>query len=693
VGSIGTCAASLGPENLCDSLTKIGRVSAPQFVPAYRPDIDGLRAIAVVAVVLFHAFPSSLPGGFAGVDMFFTISGFLITGLLLRDHARGAFSLRHFYARRIQRIFPALALVLVACMGAGWLVLTADELAALGTFTSGGAAFLSNFLLWRASGYFDTAADTKPLLHLWSLGIEEQFYLVWPLLLWWWFRWPQRLGLWMGACVLASLAYSLWAVRVDAVMAFYSPLPRLWELGVGGLLAYALWRNPQLLQRYRSVAAYLGALLVALGLVLLDKGAAFPGWWALLPTLGTVLLIFSGDASWLGRRVLSSKALVAVGLISYPLYLWHWPLLSFARILLAETPPAEVRAALVAASVVLAWLTYRWVERPIRFGGRLDGRFDGHAGGHAGGLARWKVPTLCSVMLLVFLAGYVLTANHGFKSRHHARLNADPATMVNGADRSNLLADCLLAPSERVLFEWCMRDQKPVSAYVVLGDSKGESLFFGLSRETAGPRGWRLLGPVQHVAGDAAPLSRVSYQAVEQDPNVEVVVFANALRGMFALDPQSGFVRTEVPDADIEHHVETYSRAFARFARAGKRSVFVVDNPSLPDPNSCVSGAMTGIPLLSQLLVRRANPYCTVRYTDHLQGTRAYQEFVQRLKVRNPDVLVFDPTPLLCDIPANVCTITEGRNFLYSYGDHISDYASSKIARQLLAQLFPAAQQ
>jgi peptidoglycan/LPS O-acetylase OafA/YrhL len=215
-------------------------VVSPKNLPSYRPDIDGLRAIAVVAVVTYHAFPDWLPGGFAGVDMFFVISGFLITGLLLRDQAQNTLSLRDFYARRIKRIFPALALVLSVCMAVGWLMLTSEEFSALGMYTSGGAAFANNFLFWRASGYFDTAADTKPLLHLWSLGIEEQFYLVWPLLLWLLFRKPRWLGAGMVLCLAVSLVYSLWAIRADAVLAFYSPLARLWELVLGGVLAYGL---------------------------------------------------------------------------------------------------------------------------------------------------------------------------------------------------------------------------------------------------------------------------------------------------------------------------------------------------------------------------------------------------------------------------------------------------------------------
>jgi hypothetical protein len=256
--------------------------------------------------------------------------------------------------------------------------------------------------------------------------------------------------------------------------------------------------------------------------------------------------------------------------------------------------------------------------------------------------------------------------------------------MVNGADRHQLEAECLIGPDSRALFEWCMRDRKARISYAVLGDSKAESLFFGLARETTGPNGWRLLGAVHHVNGEDAAVNQAAYRSIEQDPDLKVVVFANALRGMFPVNKQTGFIDVDVSDADIDRNVATYSRVFERFAQAGKRSVFVLDNPSLPDPNSCVSGEMTSIPLLKQVLLRRANRYCTLRYTDHLEGTHAYRRFVERLQQRNPDVLVFDPTPLLCDIAGNQCTISEGRNFLYSYGDHISDYASSKISRQLL---------
>ena len=230
---------------------------------AYRPDIDGLRALAVLFVLLFHAFPSLLPGGFVGVDVFFVISGYLITGLILRDLESGQFSLRHFYARRVRRIFPALCLVMAVSLGYGWLVLTAGEYQQLGRHVASGAAFLANFMFWREAGYFDNAADTKPMLHLWSLGIEEQFYMVWPPLLWlWWRRWRALSWLVIPLAGL-SLGYSLHLAGRDLVADFYSPLTRFWELLLGAWLVY-MARSGRLGGGFwSSFAGPLGLLLVS----------------------------------------------------------------------------------------------------------------------------------------------------------------------------------------------------------------------------------------------------------------------------------------------------------------------------------------------------------------------------------------------------------------------------------------------
>ena len=204
----------------------------------YRPDIDGLRAIAVLSVVAFHAFPSWIRGGFIGVDVFFVISGYLISTIIFENLDKGTFSFSEFYSRRIRRIFPALLLVLIACFAFGWFALLADEYKQLGKHIAAGAGFISNFILWNESGYFDNSADAKPLLHLWSLGIEEQFYIVWPLLLW--FVWKRKFNLLTITIVLAvaSFILNLKGVKQDMVATFYSPQPRFWELLCGSLLAW-----------------------------------------------------------------------------------------------------------------------------------------------------------------------------------------------------------------------------------------------------------------------------------------------------------------------------------------------------------------------------------------------------------------------------------------------------------------------
>jgi peptidoglycan/LPS O-acetylase OafA/YrhL len=361
--------------------------------PKYRADIDGLRAVAVLSVLGFHAYPGWVRGGFIGVDIFFVISGFLISTIIFQGLTNGHFSFSDFYARRIRRIFPALATVLLFALIAGWFVLYPDEYRQLGKHVIGGAGFISNFVLWRESGYFDSAAETKPLLHLWSLGIEEQYYIVFPLLAW--LAWKRRFNLLTVIVLIATLSFVLNVayVRKDPVWTFYQPQTRIWELMIGALLALLVLDRSGYIKKvqagiaglltkliYREDAqvhpdavlanakAWLGVLFLTVAMWRITRDSHFPGTWALAPTLGAALLIWAGPQALLNRSVLSNPVLVWIGKISYPLYLWHWVILVYLRILASETPSLAVRTGGLVAAVVLSWLTYRFIEKPLRFG-------------------------------------------------------------------------------------------------------------------------------------------------------------------------------------------------------------------------------------------------------------------------------------------------------------------------------------
>ncbi|VWX60523.1 O-acetyltransferase OatA [Burkholderiales bacterium 8X] len=342
--------------------------ASPLAHPKYRPDIDGLRAIAVLSVVGFHAFPQWVRGGFIGVDIFFVISGYLISTIIFGSLAGAGFSYREFYARRVRRIFPALLVVLATVIAFGWYVLLADEFRQLGKHVVSSAAFVVNLVLWGEAGYFDTVAETKPLLHMWSLAVEEQFYIFWPLILGLAFRTRGRkLWLWIvGATVVSFLINVIFLHRYPTAT-FYSPISRVWELAAGALLAHrSMTRAPHRTALRRELRSIGGLALLVLGLSLITRNKAFPGFWAILPVLGTYLCISAGPGAWLNRHLLGAKPMVWVGLISYPLYLWHWPLLAYLRIVEGAEPERNHRIAAVVAAFVLAWLTYWFVERRLR---------------------------------------------------------------------------------------------------------------------------------------------------------------------------------------------------------------------------------------------------------------------------------------------------------------------------------------
>jgi peptidoglycan/LPS O-acetylase OafA/YrhL len=344
---------------------------APDTSHKYRPDIDGLRAIAVLSVVSYHAFPSALTGGFVGVDVFFVISGFLITSILIGDIETHSFSPLTFYARRIRRIFPALAVCLAAVLIYGSFALMPSEFALLGKHVFLAATFLSNVGLWYEAGYFDTAANFKPLLHLWSLGVEEQFYILWPIILWISFRAKANTILVIAFLFLLSFTVNI-SLSKDVTSAFYLPIGRFWELLAG---AAAVWLvGIELSSRVRlwlSVAGITAIFAAAAGFT---PDMRFPGWLALLPALGTFIIILAGPAALVNNHVLSRPVLVRIGLLSYPLYVWHWPLISFAYVVRQGKPPTPLLAGLlIGCAFLLAWITFRFVEKPVRlrFGDRL----------------------------------------------------------------------------------------------------------------------------------------------------------------------------------------------------------------------------------------------------------------------------------------------------------------------------------
>lgn len=338
----------------------------------YRPEIDGLRAFAIISVVLFHAFPSFLRGGFVGVDVFFVISGYLISSIIFKGLESGDFSFAEFYRRRVRRIFPALLLVLLVCFAVGWFSLMATDLKMLGKHMAGGIGFVQNIVLYREDGYFDTSSELKPLLHLWSLGVEEQFYILFPVLAWGLWRWRAALLPVVVGLALLSFFAGVAKLEKNPSAVFYIPQYRFWEILFGSLIAYFSIFHARTFARLREssvmpgLCALLGMALLLASVLLINEERAFPGYWALMPVSGSALMIIAGPRAWLNRVLMANPLLVWIGLISYPLYLWHWVVITYVRIISADELSVPVGLLAVLASVLLAFLTFRYVESPIR---------------------------------------------------------------------------------------------------------------------------------------------------------------------------------------------------------------------------------------------------------------------------------------------------------------------------------------
>ncbi|MDF8333504.1 acyltransferase family protein [Novosphingobium sp. HBC54] len=462
----------------------------------YRPEIDGLRAVAVVPVILFHAGLGPFHGGFAGVDVFFAISGFLITRLLVADLQAGAFSIAGFYERRVRRILPALFLVMVACVPFAWAWLLPSQLDDFGKSLVAVCLFASNVLFWREQGYFGADTALKPLLHTWSLAVEEQFYIAFPLLLWALWRWAggrRWLPAVLGALALASLALSQWSTVHAAQAGFYLAPGRAWELLAGAICALL----PEAKVRagaVRHVPGLAGLGMIAAAVLLFSEDSAFPGLLALLPVGGALLVLRHGGAGTAAGRVLAHPLPRGIGLVSYSAYLWHQPLFTFARAQSAALPGKVEMAALALLAIGLGALSWWFVELPFRRrgAGPLPRRGAVFAGALAG-------------MAVLAGAGVVLHRAHGFPARPAAN-----GTM--GALEQRLAINFGLGPEcegRFTLSPACATAEKP--DMLLWGDSFAMHLAPGLM---AGPRRPALR---QMTISSCAPLLDIGLMAAGRD--------------------------------------------------------------------------------------------------------------------------------------------------------------------------------
>lgn len=382
---------------------------------SYRSDIDWLRAISIIFVILFHAFPNHFKSGFIGVDIFFVISWYLITAIILRSLKDWQFSYLDFYKRRIKRIFPALIIVLLFCLLTGMGILFSQEYLLLSKHLMGASGFVSNIVYYFESGYFDVSSSSKPLLHLWSLGVEIQFYILWSFLLVFFYTRYKRILSVILVLLGGSLFLNLYIGYRDSAAAFYLPVTRLWQFMAGSGIAYIhcfYWDIQNLLLSkfgvkfsqnkkniFLDLIPFFGCILVVVSFLIIDQDNFYRGYNIFL-VLGISLLILSHQNTFINKYVLSNKILVYIGLISYPLYLYHWPLLSFSKSIEIIYPAFYVKILLIILSFLLSWITYKFIERPIQSSKSS------------------RIPTVLSIiLLLIFFFSFFVYKNHGLDFR------------------------------------------------------------------------------------------------------------------------------------------------------------------------------------------------------------------------------------------------------------------------------------
>ena len=632
----------------------------------YRPEIDGLRALAVLPVILYHGGFSQFGGGFLGVDVFFVLSGYLITSILCEEHSNGTFSIKRFYERRARRILPALFLILFCCLPFAWMLLVPGDMREFSQSLLSVLAFASNVFFWReSSDYFSTAAELKPLLHTWSLGVEEQFYIFYPLVLAAIWRFGRK---WLPAAMvvaaLSSLALAQWLVIHRPTAAFFLLPTRAWELLLGGLVAVYL-RNraiepPRWLGEMASAA---GLLMLAVSVVAFRRDAPTPGLLTLIPTLGTALLILFASPATVVGRMLSVRWLVVVGLISYSAYLWHQPMFVFARHAMPGKPGSLLMLLLGALSLVLAYGTWRLVEQPFRNRSMVSQK------------------TLVRSAIAATLAlGVFAAVGAGSNGYQRWKVDAREARLLATATSSPLREACHIRSALRRPEKPCEYFRTPPT-WAVIGDSHAVELSYALadalkssgqglrhySRSSCGPE-YMDDGP----PSECRTWTRQVLDEVTADKRITNVVVSYRIN-LYLTGPHKALYPEqprEFTDKERHDRLLALSRILERLLAGGKHVVLVLQAPELPkrmENLALVSGTSASGD------VRGASRSWWDERNHYMRG------FLPSIP---KGVKIIDPTPLFCN--KTTCFAAKDGVSLYFDDNHMSVAGASIVVSRFL---------
>ena len=621
----------------------------------YRTDIDGLRAVSILLILIYHISNSVMPGGFVGVDVFFVISGYLITRLISAALEAHSFSFVDFYARRVRRIFPAVLLVLVSTLAVGWNSLFAHEFMMLGKHVAASAGFVSNIVYQFEGGYFDLKSVEKPLLHLWSLSIEEQFYFVWPLVLWTAWRLGSTVGGGDKKRLLAVISgVGALSLLLSAILSwgypqyvFYFLPTRAWELCAGALLV-AL---PPVSGRFnKGLCATVGLAMIGSAAVFFSHDLLYPGWAAFIPVLGAMAVIAAGPHTWVNHNILSSPLFVHLGKWSFSIYLWHWPLLYFVRTLGWEVMFPWSPWAVVPVSVLLAALTFQLIEEPAK---RLP--------------LRTGAAVLMICMALTGFVGWNIFVRHGLDFRERMVIEN-----IGGAPAES--SEGCLVRFEKYKPKFCriQDEQRPIDV-ILLGDSIGHNAFPGMAQAyaEAGKNlamvGWPGVAPLL--------LKPSQLDAYEGDVGVRL----NALLTDVAADPHSlqvvfAFRLPYEIQSDIAARLEPTLDYF--IDRQLHKVLFVIEPPPLPfAPILCV-----GLPPLRPQ-IQKACELPVSALSAAYQDVR--ESLIRTLRVRN--VVIFDAHKALCD--TRICKLTRDGKIMYRTTRYLTEEGSRHVYGRFLDEL------